>query len=95
MSSPARRFSTMSAKDMVEQSMKHTMFSWSAQKMIAPIPMARAKGVYFWDADGVKNFLFDSVIIVLVVVVLKGAQYAYQYHPTTTITTSCTTTTTN
>jgi len=42
----------MSAKEMVELTKKHTFFSWSVQSQVNPIPMVRAKGVYFWDADG-------------------------------------------
>lgn len=30
------------------------MFSWSAQSKVTPIPMVRAEGIYFWDADGNK-----------------------------------------
>lgn len=43
---------TMSAKEMVELTKKHSFFSWSVQSQVNPIPMASAKGVYFWDADG-------------------------------------------
>jgi taurine--2-oxoglutarate transaminase len=28
------------------------MWSWSAQKAVSPIPMVRAEGIYFWDANG-------------------------------------------
>ncbi|MHB0980551.1 MAG: aminotransferase class III-fold pyridoxal phosphate-dependent enzyme [Thermoleophilia bacterium] len=42
----------MSAQEIVELTKKHTFFSWSVQSQVNPIPMARAKGVYFWDADG-------------------------------------------
>jgi taurine--2-oxoglutarate transaminase len=43
---------TMTADQMVALSKQHTMFSWSAQGAVNPIPMVRAKGVYFWDANG-------------------------------------------
>lgn len=42
----------MSGADIVERSKKHSFFSWSVQGAVNPIPMVRAKGVYFWDADG-------------------------------------------
>jgi hypothetical protein len=29
-----------------------TLFPWSAQKALNPIPIDRAKGVYLWDAEG-------------------------------------------
>jgi taurine---2-oxoglutarate transaminase len=43
---------TMSASEIVELSKKHTIFSWSAQGALNPIPMVRGEGIYFWDADG-------------------------------------------
>ncbi len=42
----------MSAQEIVDLTKKHTFFSWSVQSQVDPIPMARAKGVYFWDAHG-------------------------------------------
>ncbi len=42
----------MSGAEIVEQSKKHSFFSWSVQGTVNPIAMTRAKGVYFWDADG-------------------------------------------
>ena len=42
----------MSASEMVELTKKHSFFSWSVQSQVNPIPMASAKGIYFWDADG-------------------------------------------
>jgi taurine--2-oxoglutarate transaminase len=42
----------MSGAEIVERSKKHSFFSWSVQGAVNPIPMVRAKGVYFWDADG-------------------------------------------
>ena len=43
---------TMSASEIVQLSKKHTIFSWSAQGALNPIPMVRGEGIYFWDADG-------------------------------------------
>ena len=42
----------MSGAEIVERSKKHSFFSWSVQGTVSPIAMTRAKGVYFWDADG-------------------------------------------
>lgn len=39
-------------EDVVEQNKKYTYFSWSAQESVAPIPVEKAKGIYFWDYNG-------------------------------------------
>jgi 4-aminobutyrate aminotransferase-like enzyme len=36
----------------INSSSEHTIWSWSAQKKVEPISMARAEGIYFWDAEG-------------------------------------------
>lgn len=43
---------TLTGTEMIELSKRHTMFSWSAQGAVNPIPMVRGEGIYFWDADG-------------------------------------------
>jgi taurine--2-oxoglutarate transaminase len=42
-------------------SRKHAFFTWSAQAKINPIPVKRAKGVYFWDVDGKRYLDFNSM----------------------------------
>ncbi|MCI0519940.1 MAG: aminotransferase class III-fold pyridoxal phosphate-dependent enzyme [Chloroflexi bacterium] len=42
-------------------SKKHTFYTWSAQEAVAPIPVTRAQGVYFWDADGKRYLDFNSM----------------------------------
>jgi len=42
---------------------EYTMFSWSAQGKISPIPMVKAKGCYFWDANGKKYFDMNSQLM--------------------------------
>ena len=32
-------------------SLEHSFWTWSAQAQVTPIPVKRAKGVYFWDVD--------------------------------------------
>jgi taurine--2-oxoglutarate transaminase len=39
---------TMSGKEIVDLCKKHTLYEWSAQSKVDPIPVARAKGIYFW-----------------------------------------------
>ncbi len=44
-------------------SMQHNFWTWSAQAKVHPIPVTRAKGVYFWDADGKRYLDFNSMIM--------------------------------
>lgn len=48
------------SKEIIEDCMDHTLFSWSKQKGINPIAVAHAKGVYFYDFDGKKYLDFSS-----------------------------------
>jgi taurine--2-oxoglutarate transaminase len=40
---------------------QHTFWTWSAQAKVAPIPVTRAKGVYFWDVEGKRYLDFNSM----------------------------------
>jgi taurine---2-oxoglutarate transaminase len=42
-------------------SREHAFWTWSAQAKINPIPVTRAEGVYFWDADGKRYLDFNSM----------------------------------
>lgn len=53
----------MSAAEMVALTKKHTFFSWSAQAAVNPIPMVKAKGVYFWDANGRRYLDLNSQLM--------------------------------
>jgi taurine--2-oxoglutarate transaminase len=44
-------------------SMEHNFWTWSAQGKVHPIPVTRAKGVYFWDADGRRYLDLNSMIM--------------------------------
>jgi len=48
---------------MVALTKKHTFFSWSAQGEVNPIPVVKAKGVYFWDADGKRYLDMNSQLM--------------------------------
>ncbi|MEO6870110.1 MAG: aminotransferase class III-fold pyridoxal phosphate-dependent enzyme [Ginsengibacter sp.] len=48
------------AKEIIEDNLDYTLFSWSKQKGIYPIAVAHAKGVYFYDFDGKKYLDFSS-----------------------------------
>ncbi|MGB9674470.1 MAG: aminotransferase class III-fold pyridoxal phosphate-dependent enzyme [Anaerolineales bacterium] len=42
-------------------SKRHSFWTWSAQGHVSPIPVTRAKGVYFWDAEGKRYLDFNSM----------------------------------
>ncbi len=54
---------TMSGDEMVALSRKHSIFEWSAQSKVDPIPMARAKGIYFWTPEGKRFIDFNSQLM--------------------------------
>jgi taurine--2-oxoglutarate transaminase len=42
-------------------SKEHVFYTWSAQAKVNPIPVTRAKGVYFWDVDEKRYLDFNSM----------------------------------
>ena len=54
---------TMSGAEIVDLCKKHTIFEWSAQGAVDPIPVARAKGVYFWTPEGKRYLDFNSQLM--------------------------------
>ena len=42
-------------------SLEHNFWTWSAQGKVQPIPVTRAQGVYFWDADGKRYLDLNSM----------------------------------
>src|SRR3954453_3486476 len=53
----------MTGDEIVALSKKHTLFEWSAQAAFDPIPVARAKGVYFWTPEGKRFLDFNSQLM--------------------------------
>lgn len=47
--------------EILSSSLEHSFWTWSAQGKVAPIPVKRAKGVYFWDVDGKRYLDFNSM----------------------------------
>ena len=43
--------------------MQHSFWTWSAQARVTPIPVTRAKGVYFWDTNGKRYLDFNSMVM--------------------------------
>src|ERR1700757_4856809 len=54
---------TMSGEEMIALSKKHTLFEWTAQAKVDPIPVARAKGIYFWTPEGRRFIDFNSQLM--------------------------------
>ena len=53
----------MNDAEIVALSKKHTLFEWSAQETFEPLPVAKAKGCYFWTPDGKKYLDFNSQLM--------------------------------
>jgi taurine--2-oxoglutarate transaminase len=53
----------MSGDEIVELCRRHTLFEWSAQAAVDPIPVARAKGIYFWTPEGKRYIDFNSQLM--------------------------------
>jgi len=53
----------MTGDEIVELCRRHTMFEWSAQAKVDPIPVARAEGVYFWTPEGKRFLDFNSQLM--------------------------------
>src|SRR5215471_7818189 len=53
----------MTSEEIVALVKQHTMFEWTAQGAVDPIPVARAKGVYFWTPEGRRFIDFNSQLM--------------------------------
>jgi taurine---2-oxoglutarate transaminase len=47
--------------EILSLSKEHIFYTWSAQAKVNPIPVKRAKGVYFWDVDDKRYLDFNSM----------------------------------
>src|SRR5467141_1199698 len=54
---------TMTGDQIVELCRRHTLFEWSAQSAVDPIPVAHAKGIYFWTPEGKRFIDFNSQLM--------------------------------
>ncbi|HET7686219.1 MAG TPA: aminotransferase class III-fold pyridoxal phosphate-dependent enzyme [Candidatus Limnocylindria bacterium] len=54
---------TMTGDEIVALTKQHTLFEWSAQSKVDPIPVAGAKGVYFWTPEGKRYLDFNSQLM--------------------------------
>jgi len=53
----------LTGDQMVALCRKHTIFEWSAQSKVDPIPVARSKGIYFWTPEGKRYIDFNSQLM--------------------------------
>ena len=53
----------LSGEEIVALCRKHTLFEWSVQTKVDPIPVARAQGVYFWTPEGKRFLDFNSQLM--------------------------------
>jgi len=53
----------MTSEEMIALSRRHTIFEWSVQGTVDPIPVARASGVYFYTPDGKRYIDFNSQLM--------------------------------
>jgi taurine--2-oxoglutarate transaminase len=53
----------LTGDEIVELCRRHTLFEWSAQAAVDPIPVERAKGIYFWTPEGKRFIDFNSQLM--------------------------------
>jgi taurine---2-oxoglutarate transaminase len=53
----------MTGDDMVTLTKRHTLYEWSAQAAVDPIPVAGAKGCWFWTPEGKRYLDFNSQLM--------------------------------
>ncbi len=53
----------MTGDEMIALTRAHTLFEWSAQSTVDPIPVAGAKGIYFWTPEGKRFTDFNSQLM--------------------------------
>src|SRR6202022_1446964 len=54
---------SMTGPQIVSLTKQHTLFEWSAQSKVDPIPVARAQGIYFYTPEGKRFIDFNSQLM--------------------------------
>ena len=54
---------SLSAQEITELCLRHTLYDWSAQTGLKPLPVTSAKGVHFHTADGRRFLDFNSQLM--------------------------------
>ena len=63
LTTPTMSDKKMTGKEIVDLSRKHTLYEWSAQSKVDPIPVASAKGIYFFTPEGKRFIDFNSQLM--------------------------------
>jgi len=63
MTTRTTRTAKLSGDEIVALTKKHTLYEWSAQSKVDPIPVARAEGIYFWTPEGKRFIDFNSQLM--------------------------------
>src|SRR6185312_9372752 len=63
MTSDGTAAESMTGDAIVELCRRHTLFEWSAQAAVDPIPVACAKGIHFWTPEGKRYIDFNSQLM--------------------------------
>src|SRR5207253_3826255 len=53
----------LSAEEITELCLRHTLYDWTAQAGLKPLPVVSAKGVHFHTADGKRFIDFNSQLM--------------------------------
>jgi taurine--2-oxoglutarate transaminase len=53
----------LSSQEILDLSRATTLYEWTAQKVMKPLAIDRAKGIYMWDADGKRYMDFNSQLM--------------------------------
>ena len=53
----------MTGQEIVDLCKRHTLYEWSAQSKVDPIPVASAKGIYFYTPEGKRFIDFNSQLM--------------------------------
>src|SRR5687768_14073665 len=53
----------MTGEEMVALCRKHSIYEWSPQSKMDPIPVARAQGIHFWTPEGKRFIDFNSQLM--------------------------------
>ena len=53
----------MNSEQMIELCEAHTLYTWTRGDAVAPLPVERAEGVYFWTPDGKRFLDFNSQLM--------------------------------
>ena len=54
---------SMTGDEMIALTKRHTLYEWSAQSKVDPIPVSGAKGSYFWTPEGKRYLDFNSQLM--------------------------------